>query len=105
VLDNQRAYSFPAQVEAWAYGTERECPECPMCGETNYRIGGPDAPVPCLDPWHGTGKVREAGLVERVEARARELASAWVIEHPHDPVTLDAFCLMALRAELGAPDG
>ncbi len=73
-----------AEVEAWAYGTERECPEC--LGD------GLRSTEPC-HTCHGTGKVREAGLVERVKVAAFD-GEGW-----------DAHLMLnALRAELGVPD-
>ncbi len=76
-------------LQAWAYGTERECPEC----DDGLVRDDYDGRIPC-PTCHGTGKVREAGLVERVSQRIADEGLGG----------LPPYAVEALRAELGVPD-
>ncbi len=73
-----------AEVEAWAYGTERECSEC----DDGLVRDDYDGRIPC-PTCHGTGKVREAGLEHRIIAAVVDGGLGWT---------------EALRAELGVPE-
>lgn len=93
VLDTWGPHESYSEVEAWAYGTERECP-----GPTH------NLPLPATCPTcHGTGKVREAGLVERVREAAAQYEE---MKHGEDwdlRLGWEAV-VVALRNELGDPD-